>query len=323
MNIIEFNGLHDILNIYNNIIISAHVNPDGDAVASCTALSLILKKLGKNVIILLEDYGEKYKFLSNDVTIYNHITEIREFENELFISLDCGDKQRLGEFKDLFEKAKSTLNIDHHITNDKFADYNYVFDKSSTCEIIYELSLYLKSKLDDDIAKAIYTGIIYDTGGFRYQNTTARTHEIASELIKYKFSFTDIFKELFDFRSYNSTKLLGRALERIELLFNGLAITYLTLEDLEEFKSTAKDTGGIIDHLRNIKGVKTSIFIYENSKTQSKISMRSNEFIDILKIALKFGGGGHIKACGCTINENSNISKTIIINEIKNQLNLS
>lgn len=314
-----FSDFQNILKSCNNITISAHVNPDGDAVASCIALGLALDKMGKDVVILLEDYGDRYSFLKSKGLIFNH--KVEGFKNELFVCLDCGDKSRLGKFVDVFDSAKITFNIDHHITNDKFAMYNYVFDKSSTCEIVYELLMHLGISLNDEIAKALYTGIAYDTGGFKYTNTTARTYEIAAELVEYDFSFTDIFKQMFDTRSYASTKLLGRALERAELFFKGkVAVSYLTLEDMNEFNADSTQAGGIIDHLRNIKGVHCSVFIYEKGIDEAKVSMRSDGTVNISKIASEFGGGGHLKACGCTIKATAQMSKQIIIDKIKSQL---
>ncbi len=318
---ILFNGFDNVLKSYTNIAISAHTNPDGDAVASCIALGLALNKIGKNIIVYLEDYGDKYSFLNTHGLIYNN--RVEDFKTELFLSLDCGDKSRLGQFVEIFDTSKFTINIDHHITNDKFAMKNYVFDKSSTCEIVYELLLYLNVQLNDEIAKALYTGIAYDTGGFKYTNTTSRTYEIAAKLVEYNFSFTDIFKQMFDCRSYESTKLLGRTLERAELVLNKkIAVSYLTLEDMNEFNADSTQTGGIIDHLRNIKGVICSVFIYEKATNDSKVSMRSNGTINISEIATEFGGGGHLKACGCSINAPASTAKDIIIEKIKNQLDI-
>lgn len=317
---IEFNNLDNILNSYKNIIISAHVNPDGDAVAACTALALALNKLNKNICVLLEDYGNKYSFLPNQINICHNVDEMNNFKNELFISLDCGDKFRLGDFKNLFNKAIETVNIDHHITNDNFAKHNYVFEKSSTCEIIYELLIYLNIELDNNIAKALYTGIVYDTGGFRHSNTTSRTHQIVSELIKYEFPSSDIFKEMFDIRSYKSTKLLGRLLNKIEMLCNNqVAYSCINQHDLKEFDTDSSQTGGFIDYLRNIEGVKVAVFIYQSTDNSFKISMRSDGDINISKIATEFGGGGHLKACGCTLNGSELEVKQKILDKIKLQ----
>lgn len=318
---LEFDSLDNVLNSYSNIILSAHVNPDGDAVSACIAFANALNRIGKNVAVVLEDYGDRYSFLDRGNFVFDDISKVQNLSSELFISLDCGDKSRLGKFSTLFDRAKTTVNIDHHISNDRFAQYNYVFESSSTSEIIYEALLYLNIELNDSIAKAIYTGIVYDTGGFKYSNTTYRTHEIAAELVKYNFSPTAIFKDMFDMRSYEATKILGRAIDKIEILFDRkIAVSCLTQNDIKQFNVEINQLGGIIDHLRNIKGVKASVFIYEKSENESKVSMRSDGYIDICKISSEFGGGGHLKACGCTIQCCAEEAKDIILSRIAAQM---
>lgn len=314
----EFYDLKNILNSVNNIIISAHVNPDADSVGSCTALALALKKLNKNIIITMEDYGTKYNFLNNSTFVSHNLEDISYFKNELFICLDCGDEQRIGIFKTLLENSKITVNIDHHISNTNFAQYNYVFEKSSSCEIVYELISYLNIELDDDIAKALYTGILADTGGFRHSNTTSSTHEIVAKLIKYNFLADEIYKELFDTNSYESIKLLGKALSATELFCDGKgAYSYITQNDMKQFNTDSSQLGGIIDNLKNIKGVVFAVFMYEKNENEFKVSMRSDGSIDICKIAVDFGGGGHFKACGCTINGKLDEVKNLILEKIK------
>lgn len=316
--IFDFHKIKNILNDVNNIIISAHVNPDADSVGSCTALALALKKLNKNIVILMEDYGTKYDFLNNNIFMSHNLDDISNFQKDLFICLDCGDKERLGTFKTLLDNSNITINIDHHISNTNFAKYNYVFEKSSTCEIVYELILYLNIELDDNVAKALYTGILADTGGFRHSNTTSTTHEIVAKLIKYNFSADEIYKELFDTNSYESIKLLGQALIRTELFYDGkVAYSYITQNDIKQLNANTSQLGGIIDNLKNIKGVVVAVFIYEKNGNEFKVSMRSDGSVDICKIAISFGGGGHFKACGCTINGNSDEVKNLIFKKLE------
>ncbi len=303
---------------YENIVISSHVNPDADSVGSCTALALALKKLNKNVVILLENYGNKYNFFNNKSFLMHNPNEMNNSACELFISLDCGDELRLGEFISVFNKAKTTINVDHHISNTNFADYNFVFNKSSTSEIIYEFIVQLNIELDKDIAKALYGGILADTGGFKFSNTTSRTHEIIAELIKFDISPTEIYQEIFNNHSYTSVKLLGRALDRIDLFFDGkVACSYITLEDLKEFNGDKTQLGNIIDNLINIKNVVIAIFIYEKDNNECKVSMRStNNNSNIYDLCIEFSGGGHIKACGCTINGKAEEVQSILLDKL-------
>jgi phosphoesterase RecJ-like protein len=318
----EFNDFGALLNSYDTIILSAHTNPDGDAVGSCIALAHALKAIGKNVAVFLEEYGDKYSFLNTGHFLYHTVEEIQQFANQLFVCLDCGDQLRLGEAIALFDKAQLTVNIDHHISNTHFAKHNYVFEKSSTCEIVYELIDTLNIPMTIDIAKALYTGIIYDTGGFKHSNTTSRTHEVVASLIKYDFSATEIYEKLFNERSYEATKLLARAIDQMELFFNKkIVYSYITEQDMKEFNADKTQVGAIVEQLKSIKGVACSIFIYENSTNECKISMRSDGTIDICSTAVKFGGGGHLKACGCTIHQNLETAKALILKDIESNIN--
>jgi len=313
--------LKEILNLYDNILISAHVNPDGDAVGSATALALALNKIGKNVNVLLEDCGDKYDFLKLPDFIKHDIQEIDLAEPRLFMALDCGDKERLGEFAQEFDKAADTVNIDHHMSNTEFAKHNYVYEKSSTCEIIYELLKELHIDLDGQIAKSLYMGILTDTGGFRHSNTTSRTHEVIAELMKEDFSHTELFEELFSNVAYSAMRVLGRALEKMELAFNGeAAYSYITNSDMEELGASVADLGIVIDKLKSIKGVRAAIFFSEREPNEIKVSMRADGTVDICKIAVEYNGGGHFRACGCTVCDTMENAKKIILDKIEQEL---
>lgn len=314
-------NLKKALDLYDNILISAHVNPDGDAVGSTTALAWALKKIGKNVIVLLEECGDKYDFLKASEIIKHNTEDIEISKSFLFIALDCGDKERLGDFTEEFDNAAETVNIDHHMSNTEFAKYNYVYDKSSTCEIIYEILKELEIELDGAIAKSLYMGILTDTGGFRHSNTTSRTHEVAAELLKENFSHTELYEELFSNTAYEAMKILGRALEKMELFFDGqVSFSCITTKDMEELGADSTHLGIVIDKLKSIKGVRVAIFLSERGDGEIKLSMRADGTVDICKIAVEFGGGGHFRACGCSIFDSIENAKTIILNKIEQGL---
>lgn len=316
-----FNDLSAQLNSFNNIILSAHTNPDGDAIGACIALAHGLICIGKNVRVYLEEYGDKYNFLETSTFMCHDVTQIETFDNPLFISLDCGDALRLGEGINLFNTAPMTVNIDHHISNTKFAKLNYVFESSSTCEIVYDLIEFLNIPVNIEIAKALYTGIIYDTGGFKHSNTTSSTHRVVSKLMNYDFSTTDIYEKLFDERPIEAMKLLARAVDKMTFYNDKkIVISYITAEELEELNADKTHLGAIVEQLKGIKGVQASIFIYENKLDECKVSMRSNGAIDICSTAVKFGGGGHLKACGCTIHESLEVAKQLIFKDIEANL---
>lgn len=316
-------NLKKALDLYDNILISAHVNPDGDAVGSTTALAWALKKMGKNVIVLLEEYGDKYDFLKASEIIKHNTEDIDMSGPVLFLALDCGDKERLGNFVEEFDNASETVNIDHHMSNTEFAKYNYVYDKSSTCEIIYEILKEFGIELDGTIAKSLYMGILTDTGGFRHSNTTSRTHEVAAELLKEDFSHTELYEELFSNTAYEAMKILGRALEKMELFFDGqVSFSCITEKDMEELGADNTHLGIVIDKLKSIKGVRVAIFLSERGNEEIKVSMRADGTVDICKIAMEFGGGGHFRACGCSILDSMEKAKTIILDKIEKELSV-
>ncbi|GMQ56956.1 bifunctional oligoribonuclease/PAP phosphatase NrnA [Vallitalea sediminicola] len=315
-------NLQEIINIcdgYKDIIISGHIHPDGDCVGACYALASILHKKGINATVALENVPDTYDYLKGN----NYLLTTIKKDTQVFISLDCGDKERLGVYSELFDKATTTINIDHHISNTEFADYNYVSDVSSTCEMIYEILEGSRDTelLDKDICEALYTGIIYDTGAFKHSNTSSRTHEIAGELIKYEIDFTDITNRLLYYKSYKSLKILGTAIKNTEFYSDDKVIlTSLSIDELKEHDCSKKDTESIVQILNEVIESECAIFIIQNSGNDYKASLRSRKDIDVCKIAKKFGGGGHIKASGCTMSGNLAEIKDELISAVEEQI---
>lgn len=282
--------------------IAGHVRPDGDCVGSCLALYFYLKKnLPENVTIdlYLEPIPEKLcKYWDSSIIKQENREGI---QYDLFIALDSGSPDRLGFALEYFDRATRTINIDHHISNVKFANTNVVKDMaSSTCEVLFDLFDY--DKVDEDIAKALYLGIIHDTGVFKHSNTTEKTMRIAGKLIAKGVPFTQMIDETFYLKNYRQNQILGRCLLESILILNGKCIvSSVSRKMLEFYEATSADLDGIIDQLRITQGVEVAIFLYETDLHEYKVSMRSNELVDVRKIATYFGGGGHIRAAGCTM----------------------
>jgi phosphoesterase RecJ-like protein len=288
-----------------NILLLTHKNPDVDAVGSVYALArFIKKKFNNNIKIIFDDYSERNniikKFDSEDLDL-NQI--------KLVIVLDCGDKKRLGSLEEIVE-TKFIINIDHHISNSNFGNLNIVIDVSSTCEIIFEfINKIDKSCLDNDIASCLYAGIICDTGGMRFSNTTARTHKIISKLLKFDFNFSEIYNKLLILLSIEEINLLKIALNNFKII-NSLAICCLNRDSLRDIKN--KSSSLLVNFLKNICGIEIAVVIMEIEEDMCKVSFRSNNF-DVCKTAKKFGGGGHKLASGCLIKDNlSNTQKKIL-----------
>jgi phosphoesterase RecJ-like protein len=294
------NKLFEAVENNKSILIAGHMHPDGDCIGACLALGQYIKSnyKDKDIDIYLENIPDVYDYLSGQELIR---TSLEDKAYDLFIALDCGDKMRLGEAVQLFDKASSTFNIDHHISNPAFAEMNVVaLEASSTCEIIYELLNPVF--INKQIAEALYTGIIFDTGIFKHSSTTKRTLEIAGELIEYNFNFSSIIDRVFFEKTYGQNQLLGKALLNSQLALDDRCIySFITQKDLEENLKASKDTDGIIDQLRVTQGVLMAFFLYEDAPNHYKMSLRANDKINVCTVAQYFGGGGHTKASGCSV----------------------
>lgn len=284
--------------------ITGHVRPDGDCIGSCLALyNYLLKNVLDSIIdVFLEFIPDSFGYLKNFNKV-NHDYDEKE-PYDVFITLDCGALDRIGYADKYFISAKKTICIDHHISNQAFAKVNHILPQaSSTCEVLFDLMD--EDKIDKDIAEALYTGIIHDTGVFKHTNTTEKTMTIAGKLITKGVEFSKIIDESFYQKTYNQNQILGRCLLESILVLNGKCIvSAIGKRNLEFYNATSKDLEGIIDQLRVTKGVEVAILIHELELHEYKVSLRSNGKVNVSKIAMYFGGGGHVKAAGCTMRGN-------------------
>lgn len=310
--------IREIISAYENIVFCGHTNPDGDAIGASLSLASSLHKMGKKVQVLLEPHAKKYAVIPNHDLIVEK-EAVREVD--LFIALDCGDMGRLQGMEELFQKAKCTVNIDHHASNSYFGEYNYVEEHaSSTSEIVFKL-IHGNFPIDQDIASGLYAGLIYDTGGFRHSSTTPFTMQVAGELMSYDIPHTKIYNTLFDSRNFSEMKLMGRALDKAESHFDGKVIcSSITMQDLADCHGTNKELDAIINYLKGVNNTKIACFLYEKNGTDVKASFRGNDGYDVCVLAQKFGGGGHVKAAGCTIQEPIAKAKEMIFAEISKVL---
>lgn len=309
----------DIIGDYKNILISPHVKPDGDAIGSSLATAILLKKLGKNPIVLLDSFNSKFDILPGLEFVFSGNTD--DINYDVFIALDCGSKERLGEHVQLFEKSKIKINIDHHISNNLYGDYNFVSVKSSsTCEMVFNVFNDFVT-IDKDAATCIYLGIVFDTGGFRNLATKPETMIVASKLMSLGVDFSNVFSDIMTMHTLEEVKSFGKGISNLKIDFeNEIAYTYLTMNELSECNATLKDIDGIVSYILNVKGVSISMFIYEKAQNNVKVSLRSKK-LDVNKVASNFGGGGHINAAGCEISdtiENAHkMVKEIILKDLK------
>lgn len=280
--------------------IGGHIRPDGDCVGSCMSLYLYLKKElpEAEIDVFLQKPADIFSCIEGVEEI--HTDFVSEKQYDVFFALDC-EKARLGDAEKFFDDAKKTVNIDHHISNMGSGDLNYIVpDASSASELVYDLLE--KDKINEAIAKAIYIGIIHDTGVFQYSNTSPKTLQTAAELIKFGFDFPKLIEETFYQKSYVQNQILGRALlESILFMHGRCVVSSVDKKTMDFYNVDSKDLDGIVNQLRNTKGVDCAVFMYETGVLEYKVSLRSNEKVNVAKVAEYFGGGGHVRAAGCTM----------------------
>lgn len=295
------NMLCEVLKDKNEVAISGHIHPDGDCVGSCVGLYLYIQSVypEKKVDLYLEPIPKSFYFLNGTDQI-QHVADSDKIY-DLYISLDCGDEGRLGFAQEMFKKAKSTFCVDHHISNKGFADVNYVVpEASSTSELIYHLIA--PEQMTREIAEALYMGIAHDTGVFLYSCTSPATMEAAADLLRTGINANDIVDRTYYEKTFVQQQILGRAIMESKLVFNGKCIaSVVTKEMMDEYGATSADLEGIVSQLRNTEGVEAAVFLYELKENVFKVSLRSRQYANVSVVAQEFGGGGHIRAAGVTL----------------------
>lgn len=314
--------LKNLINESENIAVASHLNPDGDNLGSVTAMVGMLKKLGKNVVYVLDDIiPNSFKFLPN----LSYAKSPDKINNvfDLFIALDSSDENRMGDnIKKVFETSKKTVNIDHHFSNTKFADLNIVDDKSpATCEVLARIFETLDLELNKDIATSLFTGLSTDTGSFKYSSVNSNTFLIASNLFKYDIDINEVTVNVYQSRSRQKTDLLIRAMNSIEYFDNDkIAVVFVTKDDMIKSKAEKADADGIVEFVRDIDSVELAVLLKEKDDC-IRLSLRSKSYIDCTKVASKFNGGGHVKASGGTINHTDlNKAKEDVVKVAEEQL---
>ncbi len=302
----------------SSVLVAGHRLPDGDCTGACIALYHYLKRRypDKEVTIFLESMPEAYAFLDEAGTIVT--TSVPEDTYDLAIAVDCSAPDCLGGVRDAFDRAKKTVCIDHHISNQGYADENILEPAaSSSCEVVY--GLMEPESVDKEIAAALYIGIMFDTGVFRYSNTSGKTLEIAGKLIDTGIPFWEYIDKCYNERTYTQTQLLGRTLLASMRLMDGQCIVAaITRRMMSFYGAGPEDIEGIVEQMRITKGVEVAILLIELGDQEYRVSMRSNKYVDVSRAAVYYNGGGHKKAAGCTMHG----SIHDVINNLTKQLAL-
>ena len=290
--------IDEIIGNAKTIGIAGHVRPDGDCVGSCMALYNYLKKNRDDlaVKVYLEYVDDKFRIIENadkidtngyDGTVY-----------DLFISLDTASLDRLGFNVEFFKNAKRTACIDHHASNAGYADYNYIVAKaSSASEVLF--SVLDEEKFDKSVANPMYMGIAHDSGVFRFQTTTAETMRIAAKMIELGVLPNEILEETFYRKTYDQMMVTAKIQRETILCMDGKCIYgFCTSETMKRYNVTVNDLDAVVASIRNVEGVEVAMFLYQLEENKYKISLRSKKYVDVSKIAVSFGGGGHVRAAG-------------------------
>lgn len=324
-NIVDFKVVIEQIENAKNIVILPHVSTDGDSLGSTMALYLAVKQLGKEAIIYLEEeMQKKYELYTSSANFVLYNSDEQHEHCDLCIAVDCGDKKRLGSRIQIFESADMTVSIDHHLSNDSFAEINVVNTSwSATAEGMFQLLKQMNVSFNKDVAQALYIGILTDTGSFKHNNTTADTHMIAAELIGYGLDVSEIAQQVYDFVSPGKFRLNGLIPEITEFYADGkIAVCYLKNEYIESCNADHDDIDGVSDYIRSINGVEVAVLVKDSKahKDELKVSLRSKRYVNVNVIAQEFNGGGHIRAAGLSSKLDYEQLKTELVNRIEMEL---
>ncbi len=300
---------------HDNYIILTHASPDGDTLGSAYALYYGLNEIGKRASVLCADViPKKYDYF---VRATDHIKR----EGATVVAVDVADKALLGELKEEFGDIVN-LNIDHHISNSQFAQNLYLdANAAATTEIIFELLSYMKVNINDVTAKALYTGLVTDTGSFKYATVTAKTHIIAAMLYEYNINASEINRLMFDTKPKKLLELEKQVLETAEYHFDDKCMLLTVTEEMQESTGcSGTELEGIAVISRSVEGVKAGVTIKQTSENKFKVSVRTYEPLDASAICKKLGGGGHKGAAGASVSGSLAEVKEMILKAVKESM---
>ena len=298
----------ELLNKAGKLVIVSHINPDGDTLGSSLALMHALRSVGKEVILNVDDeIPSVYSFLPG-IEAYKRFAPDERIEADLLLIIDASSADRAGNAMEVV-RASHVMNIDHHKTNTRFADYLYLdADAAATAEIVYSLLQVMEIPLNPEIATCIYEGLYTDTGSFKYSNTTSKTLETAAALLKSGVN-PSLISDNMEVKSRRQIEMLGEVLNTLTFLYDG-RVAYIEIPPTLYDRNI--NTDSFISYPRYIEGVEMALLFKQVEENLTRVSFRSKEF-DVAKIAFSFGGGGHQKAAGCSIYAPLQEAKAIVL----------
>lgn len=307
----KISAIVKILKQAKSVVMTTHVNPDGDGLGSEAAMSAVLKRLKKKVTVInTSETPRQYQFLNENNLFQTYDAEKHDKvlkKAEVILVLDISVSKRLARMQQaVLDSPAVKICIDHHLDNDGFAAHTWADEKSpATCEMVYLLiKNYFKARIDSKIARALYTGLITDTGNFRFNSTRPETLMISAELLKLGVKPNDIYSNVFEQGSINTIKLLGLLLERMKSeCSDQFHWTYLTQDDFRKTRTQPSDTEGYVDYTLKLEHSRMGVFFYETQEGFTKVSLRAKGNVNVQAFAKRYGGGGHFSASGILIKE--------------------
>ena len=283
------------------IYIFPHENPDGDAVGSTAALCSMLSDMGKEAVVLIDEkLPDNLEFMNDDMFV---IPDDDIEKPDLAVAIDCNEPSRFPNLRDIFLSADSSVSIDHHLIEKPFCDLNYVDpEAAAAAELIVELMKVMDHVPSKREAEDLFAAITTDTGNFQYSNTTKKTHEIVCELYDRGIDVSAVSTALYENESPEKLELVGAAVERMQFFADGkIAAAVITQDLLKETGAVMSDSEPVVARLRTVAGVEIALVFKERGKNKTSVSMRSKSYANVQRVASALGGGGHVRAAGCTL----------------------
>lgn len=303
----------------NKIYITQHIKPDGDAIGGSMALYLALKSVNKDVKVVLTQYGKRYSFIPE---LKETVSSIEEENYDLLICTDTSEMKRLDISEEDFNKAGKVIVFDHHKSSSIKGDVCIIDDKApANCEILFNFFKKNKINISNRMADFLYLGLLTDTGSFNYERTTSNTYKIAATLIDKGADFVYICKKINDTYSEARLKIIAHIINNMEVYYNNkVRIATIEKADFEKNDACEHDIEGIVNYLRMIEDTEIAVVIYNTKDNEYKISIRTEGNVDGAKLAIGFGGGGHVRASGFETNDIKK-AKQELLNVIGVELN--
>ena len=282
------------------IALICHVSPDGDTLGAALALARVLRAESRDVTVVCDGTAPDNCALIPGIETLKTPAEAGKTAFDLAVAVDVAEPERMGAARGLFDAAPVTVNIDHHISNTRFAQINCVSQRGATAEIVFDLLRARGTALDKETAEALYIAVSTDTGGFTYANADGDTYRVAAALVDTGLDVAGINDFVFKRRSLTRTRLIALAIENLTVE-DSLAVISLPYAALAALGAQEGDTDGLVNYAREVEGVRTAVLARETETGQIRVSLRSDGAVDVCRVAAQFGGGGHRQAAGCTL----------------------